>query len=944
MLQLPQTDLVRRLHAQYEVARALTESASLAEAAPRLLQAVCQTLGWEHGALWRVESGVRVLRCVETWHRAGAFAGFEAASRSIVFAVGEGLPGRVWESGKPLWIADVVDAPGFPRARAAAEDGLHGAIGVPLRVREQVIGVLEFFSSEIRQPDDELLELLATCGSQVGQFTERVRAEAELATLFEASPDMLCIAGLDGYFRRLNPAWERTLGFTAEELLARPYVEFVHPDDRPRTGAEAEKLSTGAPTLSFENRYACKDGSYRWLSWKSTPLPHQGLICAIARDVTEQRQAAEELRRAREEAEAASRARGDFLANVSHEIRTPMNAVIGMAELLLDTALRPEQAEYVSILKDSAESLLGVINDILDFSKMEKGKLELTPAEFDVREALGDTLRTLGLRAHQKGLELALRVAPDVPERVVGDAARLRQVLVNLVGNAVKFTERGEVVVEVEREHARRGESALRFVVQDTGIGIPAEKQTLIFDAFEQADSSTTRQHGGTGLGLSISAQLVALMGGRIEVESEPGRGSRFRFTARFGTPSGGARRGARTPAPLRGLPVLVVDDNATNRRVLEGVRAQLRMRPRAVAGGKEALDEMERAAAAGQAYPLVLLDAPMPGLDGFEVARRMNERPGLAGPVVLMLTSGPRAADRARCTELGIVAQLTKPVKQSDLMDRIVSVLEGVREPPEPAGKRPARHGRRLRVLVAEDNSVNQQVALGMLERAGHLAVLARNGREALARLEAEPFDLVLMDVQMPEMDGLEATAAIREREAREGGHVPILAVTAHAFRADVERCLAAGMDAYVTKPLRPRELRAAIARLVRPAPRRPAPTEEPEDGGPLDASLVLERVGGDRRALRALVRMFLADSPRQLAAVRGAVRAGDAPALQAAAHALKGSVSNFAAPAATAAALKLQQMGEQGELAGADASVDELARELRVVRRALARLSRGT
>jgi PAS domain S-box-containing protein len=941
----PRTDPVRRLHAQYEVARALSECTSLADAAPRILQSVCESLGWQHGALWRVESGVRVLRCIETWHAPkDAFAAFEEASRNTVFTPGVGLPGVVWETGKPLWLPDVVPAPNFPRAAAARAEGLHGAIGVPVTVPDRTIGVLEFFSREIRQPDAELLEMLATCGSQLGQFIERVRAEAELTTLFDASPDLLCIAGLDGYFRRLNPAWERTLGHTAEELMACPYVEFVHPEDREATFAEAHKLTLGASTVSFENRYRCRDGSYRWLSWKATPLPHQGLVSAIARDVTDQRAAAEELRRAREAAEAATRARGDFLANVSHEIRTPMNAVIGMAELLLDTPLRPEQSEYLAILKDSAESLLGLINDILDFSRLERGRLELSPAEFDVRDALGDALRTLGLRAHQKGLELALRVAPNVPERVVGDAGRLRQVLVNLVGNAVKFTERGEVLVQVERAEPARGELALRFTVEDTGIGIPQDKQSQVFEAFVQADPSTTRQHGGTGLGLAISAELVRRMGGDIELESEPGRGSRFGFTVRFAVPSGGLRPTGRMPARLRGLPALVVDDNATNRRILEEVLSQWRMQPRPAASGEEALAELDSAARAGRLYRIVLLDVHMPGMDGFEVARRLRESPALARTAVLMLTSGPRASDRERCAELGIAAQLTKPVKQSDLLDRMLSLLAGA-QPEEPRARElPASPGPRLRVLVAEDNAVNQRVAIGMLERAGHEAVLARNGREALARLEVESFDAVLMDVQMPEMDGLEATAAIREREKHTGGHLPILAVTAHAFRGDAERCLAAGMDAYVTKPLRPRELRVALARLVARAGRASERRGAAEPSVAVDAKRLLDRVGGSREALRELVALFRDDAPAQLGRIREAVSAGDGRALRAAAHALKGAVSNFAADAAAAAAFRLQRLAESGSTEGALPALDELERELEAVLAELDRVSRGT
>ena len=681
-------------------------------------------------------------------------------------------------------------------------------------------------------------------------------------------------------------------------------------------------------------------GSFRWLSWKSTPVPGEGLVYAVARDVTEQRRIAEELRLAREAAVAASRAKGDFLANMSHEIRTPMNAVIGMAELLLDTPLGPGQREYVVTLKDAAESLLGLINDVLDFSKIEAGRFDLNPAEFDLREALGDTLRTLGLRAHQKGLELAGRIAPDVPDRLVGDAPRLRQVLVNLVGNAIKFTERGEVVVQVEKQAEEAGEVALGFLVADTGIGIPPDKQEMIFEAFAQADGSTTREYGGTGLGLSISAQLVGLMGGRITVESEPGRGSRFRFSARFGKAPARARTADRLPAQLRGLRVLVVDDNATNRRILEEVLTQWRMRPTAVASAGAALEAMEAAQRAGQPYPLVLLDASMPEVDGFDLAAKIQQSPRLAGASIMMLSSGARPGDRARCFELGISAYLTKPVKQSDLMDTIVGVLgsrlSGGKKRPRAGAERPPKDARRLRVLVAEDNAVNQQVAVGMLERAGHEATVAANGREVLALLEKGVFDLVLMDVQMPEMDGLEATAAIRDRERATGGHLPIVALTAHAMKGDAERCLEAGMDAYLAKPLQPRELAAALAGVVgatAPGASSPADREPglpPAGPGVLDLPRLLERVGGDRKALAELVRIFRADSPKQVARIRNAIQESDAAALRAAAHALKGAVSNFAAPPATEAALRLQKMAEAGRLTGAETALDRLEREI--------------
>jgi len=920
-----QTDAIRRLHAQFETAHALAESASLAEAAPRILKVLGEILGCDHGAVWTVDPTGATIGCLETWHPSGvSLPAFDATSRQATFARGVGLPGRVWQSGRPAWIEDVTRDGNFPRAAVAAREGLHGAFGFPIVLGGSVLGMLEFFSREIREPDHDLLELLATIGSQIGQFVERKRAEGELSTLFQMSRDMLCIAGFDGYFRRLNPAWQETLGYSLEELTSRPYVEFVHPEDRGATIAEASSLTTGQDTLVFENRYRRRDGSYRWLAWKAAPLVEAGLIYAVARDVTEQKRVAQELLQARETAEAANRAKGDFLANVSHEIRTPMNAVIGMAELLLDTPLRSVQREYLIALKDSAESLLGLINDLLDFARIEAGKLELTLATFDLRELVGDTLRTLGVRAHQKGLELVSRVAPEVPALVVGDAARLRQVIVNLVGNAIKFTATGEVLVEVEAKGRDASGALLAFAVSDTGIGIPLEKQRLIFEAFAQADGSTTREYGGTGLGLAIASRIVGAMGGRLEVESAAGRGSRFHFEARFGA---GAAHLARESSStrIRGLRVLVVDDNATNRRILGETLALWRMRPTLAAGGREALARLERAAARGRPFPLVLLDANMPDLDGFALAERIRRRRGLARTRVLMLTSGPRPGDERRAIALGVSSHLIKPVKQSDLLERILEALQA------PSARTPARAtsarrtGRRLRVLVAEDNVVNQRVAVGMLERAGHRPVVVENGRQALAALARETFDLVLMDVQMPELDGFETTLAIRERERGTPRHVPIVALTAHVMKGDAERCLAAGMDAYLAKPLQAAELVALMARLV--------------PDSVIDGARLLERVGGDRHALAEVARIFLADAPRRTREIRRAIAESDARALRGAAHTLKGAVSNFGADGAVEAAFELQKIGERAELEEAPAALERLETELKAVRRELRR-----
>lgn len=759
------------------------------------------------------------------------------------------------------------------------------------------------------QPDkrEEVRELRREIAGLRAELAERKQADQILEGFFNASLDLLCFADFQGYFKRLNPAWERTLGFTTEELCRRPFLDFVHPDDREITLAEMEKISTGASTISFENRYRCKNGTYKWLLWNATPLVSQQVIYADARDITERKVAEESIRKLKEAAEAANRSKSDFLAQMSHEIRTPMNAIIGMAELLWETSLTAEQRQYVRIFRRAGISLLNLLNDILDISKIESGHIELEAIDFELSEVLDKVCELLAVRAHEKRLELACRILPGVPAKVRGDPNRLRQILTNLVGNAIKFTDRGEVVLSVEQESGHDRPEFLKFAVSDTGIGIPEEKLTKVFESFTQVDASTTRQYGGSGLGLAIAKYLVELMGGRIWVESKAGVGSTFYFNVPFRPAQAPGAHPESEPPDLKGLRTLIVDDSSTNRLILAETLAAWSALITTAENAEQALTELVRASKEGTPYGLVLLDCRMPGMDGFELAEYMQSHPSLAAMTVLMLTSEDRGGDMARCRSLGIDAYLVKPIQRAELSRAISSAMTRTHAG---AGRQVVQEESyrtvdqlSMRILLADDSEDNVFLIQEYLKNSGCSIDVAENGAVAVQKFRMGHYDLILMDLQMPVMDGYAATQAIRawEREHKTKP-VPVLALSAYALKSEIDKSRQAGCTAYLTKPIRRNTLLDALEKYSNTGPENRAQPSEP----------IQDRF--DER-LRAIVPGYLKARRKDIPAMLAALDGGDYEQIRLIGHKMRGSGTGYGFPEITAVGQRLELAAERRE-----------------------------
>ena len=816
--------------------------------------------------------------------------------------------------------------------------------------------LVEYRRIPICDDDENVIAIHFLCWDVTQQRdTENALAHERFlfSSLLDHSPDRIYFKDLESRFTRISKSLAEKFDREANKILGRTDVDFFSEEFATRTRKdELQIIETGESIVSKLEEEKRPDGHSFWCSTTKVLLQDEnGNIFGtfgISRDVTELVDSRRRLQKALALADGASRAKSEFVANMSHEIRTPMNGIIGMARLLAETSLDSNQSEYTSMISQASESLMGLLNDILDFSKIEAGKLELDQIPFNLSDSVGKTTQSLASKAIEKDLELACRISPALPERLVGDPSRLRQIIVNLVGNAIKFTDHGEILVEVDSQAFDDKSVELHFSVQDTGIGIPAEKQQLIFDEFSQADSSTTRRFGGTGLGLTICKQLVGLMGGKIWVESEVGVGTTFHFSANFPVAENQPSTSTFKLEQLRGIRTLVVDDNQTNRRIVEEMLKSWKLSPQVVDGGVAAITEMQNATKRGLPYQLVLLDCMMPGMDGFSVAELVSGNPVFSNPTIIMISSAAGLGDAMRCKDAGISHYMTKPVIKSELFDVIVDALGTEHAKEEPTSVLEQRRiselkpARPLHILAVEDDEISQRVAVGYLEQAGHRVTLARTGREAISIVDSlgdrsnESFDLILMDVQMPDIDGIKTTTVIREREKKTGNRIPIIAATAAAMAGDRERCLAAGMDAYIAKPIQIEllfemiEAQTGIAKQVSTIS-QPVPNLEPENLYDPEAALVdfessLTKVPGGTEGLVKTHRIFLGECERLITDLESALAKSDFETVKRAAHSIRGSARVLCADRLASICLELETLANNGKLDRAQIMLPEL------------------
>ena len=789
----------------------------------------------------------------------------------------------------------------------------------------------------------------------------------------EYAPDGVYMADLEGNFLYGNRKCEEIIGYRREELIGKSFLELnILPEKSLNKAAQLLQANMeGKSTGPDEIELVSKEGQHISVEINTSVVQSLGqrMVLAFVRDITARkldeanlveanRHLEEATARANElatQAEAANRAKSEFLANMSHEIRTPMNGIIGMTELLLGTDVTKEQRDYLETLNTSSDYLLNLINDILDLSRIESGRLELEEIDFDLRTTLEGAARALSPKAHEKGLELICHIAPDVPTAVAGDPGRLRQVILNFTGNAIKFTEKGQVVIGAKTEKEEEISTTLHFTVADTGIGILPDKLEMIFESFRQVDSSVTRRYGGTGLGLTISKQIVRMMNGRVWVESEPGKGSVFHFTVPFTLSRAEIRKPVSPDAiNIAGTRALIVDDNALNRQIYREMVSKWGLIHGEAQDGEGALEEVKRAFESGEPYRLMLLDFQMPGMDGFELAEKVIKSPYGAGLEIIGLTSSGQPGDAERCRKMGISGYLQKPARMAELFDAILMVLgRRTDDPPSLVTRHRVQDARKtFYILLAEDNPINRKVAFEVLKKRGHRVTMVANGLEALKAFEREPFDLILMDVQMPEMDGFAATREIRKLEASPGSSIadrrspiPIVAMTAHALKGDREKCLEAGMDDYVSKPVKAEVLYRVIENLVstrekdddvRATAFHPPP-EPPKDSAVFDLSAALEAVAGDRTLFLEIAQLFLSELPQAVSDIREAISGGDASRLEQGAHKLKGALAIMGAKRAFDAAYGLEVLGREGKMQEVEHAVDVLLKELQDLESAL-------